>query len=644
MSRLLVALAALAVLAVFMPPSDAADDVTILGEPFRSHGADVTSVDMSSDGKLALSTGEDKAIRLWDVETGAASGALEGHEAVVLFAFFYDGGKRIVSFDAGGELRFWDVKKRRTIGQIGDLGEVDTEAPSGLAIRHGAVSPDRKELTFPSPSRDEFLRVDLGRRQMIDPLTPGGEASCVAYTPDGKGIILGHQVAQVFGGRVTVWHRRKAKVVYTQGCPRPLRIAVAADSKSYVIASIVGLQVRGVGSGDVKRMFQMETRFDSGAHISGGRKLYLGGSTEEEILCWDLRTGGVAFTAYGHEFGVSGMALSPDGELLVTGGDDAAVRFWNAKTGARVHVSAGHRSAVDALAFSPDGDRILSGCQAGAAFLWDAEKGRAIHGLPVDDAPGSILGVAFLESGKLFSLDAGGEVRVYDPGSGDVVRKVALYEDAPPIASSALSRSGSRVITGHDDNVVQVRDVETGELVKGIELEARSLELYSRTLELDDESVSAVALSPDGKTAALARMFGGGWAIDVESEERLLRLAAEKTDIYDIEFVDDTTLVTVDREFKMWRHDLKAKTRFEVADAPRVLALRSNGKMLAVDDGTSVLLFDTSSWKVRAEIDAFGTWVRSLAFSPDGRQLAAGMADSTVRVCRVPKGRGSRRR
>ncbi len=608
--------------------SDGADDVTVLGEPVRSHGARVTLVDMSPDGKLALSTGVDKTIRLWSVETGAAAGELKGHDAPVAFAFFYDGGERVVSFDVSGELRFWDAKKRRTVGKIGDVGEVKIDK-NPLFIHHGALSPDRKELAFPSPTRDKVLRVDLAARKLVDPLTPEGQSRCVAYTPDGKGIIVGHQASTFGGGRVTVWHRRRGKVVYTQKCPRPMRIAVAADSKSYAIASSMALEIRGVGSGKVKASYEVDMAFGfTDAFFSSDRKLYLSMLMEGDVLVWDLREKKISFAIQEHDFSVSGLALAADGELLVTGGSDTTVRFWNAKTGDFVHPSAGHRNMVTTLAFSADGERILSGGYAGRTILWDAEKGRAVHEFAAGDQRDAIAGVAILKSGGLFSLDGAGRVRVRDVESGKIARKGSLDEKAPRIASFSRSRSSSRVVTGHYGSAAKVWDIETGQLVK--------------SLSLKTESVSAVALSPDGKTVALAREEGGAWAVDVETGKGVMKLADDdETEIDAVAFIDDTTVVAVDGDDKLRRYDLTAKKSYELASAQSILAVSPDGKTLAAHahDESVVVLLDTSSWKERGRIDAFGEGVTSVAFSPDGRRLAAGLADSTVRVCPVGKGK-----
>jgi WD40 repeat protein len=54
---------------------------------FRGHSRFVTSVSLSSDGKLALSGSYDKTLKLWDVKTGNCLRTFEGHQEEVLTVY-----------------------------------------------------------------------------------------------------------------------------------------------------------------------------------------------------------------------------------------------------------------------------------------------------------------------------------------------------------------------------------------------------------------------------------------------------------------------------------------------------------------------------------------------------------------------------
>jgi len=65
----------------------------------------------------------------------------------------------------------------------------------------------------------------------------------------------------------------------------------------------------------------------------------------------------------------------------------------------------------------------------------------------------------------------------------------------------------------------------------------------------------------------------------------------------------------------------------------------SDGRYLAVGTrgGSSVQLIDTSSWQVIRTFEGHTSGVNSVAFSPDGKLLASGSSDETIKLWRWPR-------
>ena len=70
---------------------------------------------MSGDGKLLLTGGEDKTMRLWDLETGKEVRRFEGHTDKVRAVAFSPDGKQAVSGGLFSDptVRVWDVESGR---------------------------------------------------------------------------------------------------------------------------------------------------------------------------------------------------------------------------------------------------------------------------------------------------------------------------------------------------------------------------------------------------------------------------------------------------------------------------------------------------------------------------------------------------
>ena len=149
------------------------------------HGSGVTCMCYSPSGCYIISGSNDKTIRIWDAETGAAVGKpLVGHTYCVASVAYSPDGRHIISGSNDKTIRIWDAK---TGAAVGKPLEGDTYNVSSVAY-----SPDGRHII--SGSWDRMIRIwDAGTGAAVGkPL--GGHTDCVsaiAYSPDGRHIISG---------------------------------------------------------------------------------------------------------------------------------------------------------------------------------------------------------------------------------------------------------------------------------------------------------------------------------------------------------------------------------------------------------------------------------------------------------------------
>jgi hypothetical protein len=111
---------------------------------------DVTAVAFSSDGKTLATSGDDHAVRLWDVTSHRQLGTpLIGHTDVVDSVAFSPDGKTLATGSADHTARLWDVATHQQIG-VPLSGHTD-------AVDAVAFSPDGKTLA--TSSADHTVRL-----------------------------------------------------------------------------------------------------------------------------------------------------------------------------------------------------------------------------------------------------------------------------------------------------------------------------------------------------------------------------------------------------------------------------------------------------------------------------------------------------
>lgn len=275
----------------------------------------------------------------------------------------------------------------------------------------------------------------------------------------------------------------------------------------------------------------------------------------------------------------------------------------------------GNNSAVNSLVFSRDGKLLVAGSDDSKIRLWDLETGQPHGELQANTY--KVLSVALSPDGKILASTGGtlGIIDLWDFATGQRVSEIDAQHDF--IGSLAFSPDGKFLASGSDDNTVRLWDVETHKPLG----EFRGTFYY----------VKSLAFSPDGKFLAAGacgkrdefRNCQGGVVLLWD-----LSLALEKT----------AEMQKPIAEFR--RH----------TDIVRAIAFSPHGKTLASggckeNQGVgNCIVGEIALWDVSTELSSdvvaspIGTIVghtgnvTSVAFTPDGRTLASGGMDATIRL------------
>jgi len=319
---------------------------------------------------------------------------------------------------------------------------------------------------------------------------------------------------------------------------------------------------------------------------------------------------------------VQSVSLSPDRRLLAVAAADGTLRLWDV-------ASPGHPAPVEVLepangnplyaaSFSPDG-KILAAAGADRTIrLWDvADPTHPVRLAALTGPANTVYSVVFSPDGKTLAAGSADDtVRLWDVADpAHPIRPVVLTGPAGYVQSVAFSPDGKTLAAGSADDTVRLWDVA----------DAASPRPLGSPLTGPRSLVTGVAFSPDGRLLAAASQDHKLWLWRVTGTRAIPdgTLTGAVNWLNAVAFSPDGTAVaagTSDASVLVWNLATRSLTATLPHPQPVTsLAWDGPGRLAAGDaDGT------VSLWTLPAPVLLTGNAPSGVAYSPDGRTLAAG--------------------
>ncbi len=560
------------------------------------HPDAIAVLTLSPDGAKAITGGNDKTVRVWNLTSGLKEKDYLGPTLAITCVGVARSGATLAAGSADKTLTLWSAADGKSLHKLPmpALPQSVTFSADGQSVFVGLADGNIKQIkladgkeikTLPATHKGAVVSLALSVKGDLLYSASADKTIQTWALPDGTpkikldhvGAIVamtlskdGTKIAAVGDKVVKVWNAADAKDLGT--------IKLSADAKDIAL-SPDGTRVLVAGADKLARIYELD-------------------GTLLETLPHDGAVHGVAYV---------------DAKRVVTGGADKLARLWTSS----LVWQRKHQGPVRFATFSPKGDQIISAGEDKAIKLWNVADGKEAKAIVHDAA---ITHASLSADGtKLAVAGADKNVKVITLADGKTGPAVTL-----PVAvqSIALTPNGQRLAYAIADGAttaIRVHDLALGKDVQ--------------TLTDHAAIVKAMQFLTDGRTLVTASQDKSAKLLDVNILGALVAHSAGETFAQYHSTGTQVVSAGADKIVKLWdsAKGVVIKTFGPVADPVKAVGFSKDFTKVVVASGKSLKVWNLADGKEVITL-THPADVLSFSFSLDGTRIVTGSTDKQTRV------------
>jgi WD40 repeat protein/serine/threonine protein kinase len=358
---------------------------------WRTRGARIERLALSSDNRLLAAGFKDGTITLWDMTREQEPRTLKGHDDAVTGLAFLHNDSRFVSSSADGTVRLWNAS----------LSELPPRMRHGFSVLAVGFSHDSRYLA--SVARERTEGDEAGEEQHTVKLWEvstgselahrivGGQnvAADVAFSPDDKFLAADdwgdtlriytvpdlREVTHEFGGDKNETGALAGHCAVFLPDERTLVYASANRIVRHALPSAPAISEPTIAE-RTNKIIRLALSPDAG--VVAASSIEDGGKT---IAVWNVGNARVFHWVPDHTARVGRLRFSPDGKTLASAGWDGMLGLWDVAGDFEGQLLVGHYGRIHGAAFSPDA-KTLATCGEDAVRLWNLDNRQQVVVLP----------------------------------------------------------------------------------------------------------------------------------------------------------------------------------------------------------------------------------------------------------------------
>jgi WD40 repeat protein len=350
---------------------------TVFGQPklIIPTGSDlgVNTIEFNPDGKLFVTSSDDKTAKIWETSSGRVLNSFEGHSSDVNSACFSPDGKLILTSSSDKTARIWESITGNLLGTL-----------EGHFIR-ACFSPDGKTILTNGEDHNAAL-WETSSGKLITVLSPVSKYFGLArFSPDGK------VVGATCDGIIRIWEPFSGKLIMQiYDNKENDQIEFSPDNRYFTSSGQLNLsspnnnvlKLWDRSSGQLVKSFNGHTYSIWYVRFNQDCNKIISGSADGTVKIWDIESGSLirSITVYNDRskyFVINSVEISHDGKLIaiIIGSEYNLnkLKIYNVNSGRLVR---SFRISTGKILFSPD-DKLL----IGETGIWEVCTGKMLHSL-----------------------------------------------------------------------------------------------------------------------------------------------------------------------------------------------------------------------------------------------------------------------